>query len=185
VTSVNPTPKFCKQQKEFHWIQMLNLNWIQIILIFCCSFSSLFFFRHFSYLLFLLVFLYFFIFLLILRPTSFSSYHDLILLLLLFHSGFCFWLFSSLFSFLHPFSCCTRADADQWIVSVTKKFIRLRASTSARQRTKKNVQDRANSNLQPQRDCLISQWWQDWNLSQAQVVLACEMLVKLSGSCFI
>lgn len=137
VTSANPTPKFCKQQKELHWIQMLNLNWIQFILILCCSFS-LYFFLHFSYLLFLVMFLCLLIFLLILRPTSFSYYHDLILLLLLlFHSGFCFWLFSFWFSFPHPFSCCTRADADHWIDSITEKFIRLRVSAIARQRTTK------------------------------------------------
>lgn len=33
-----------------------------------------------------------------------------------------------------PFLLCTRADDDQWIVSITEKFIRLRVSAIARQR---------------------------------------------------
>jgi hypothetical protein len=154
VISTNPTPIFCKQQKELHWIQMLNLNWIQFILILCCSFSSLFFF-HFSYLLFLLMFLYLIVFLLILRPTSFSYYHDLILLLLLlFHSGFCFWLFSFLFSapflLFYQIWCWSVNRFDNEEIHQTEGFGHRKTTYY------KNVQDRANSRSQPRRDCLIS-----------------------------
>lgn len=57
-----------------------------------------------------------------------------------------------------PFLLCTRADVDQWIVSINGEIRQTEAFGHRKTTYYKNVQDRANSNSQAQHECLTSHW---------------------------